>query len=273
MSQSDFCPPPPHVRHRLDHMTWPEVAQAQEHAPLAIVPTGACEQHGWHMALRTDAARAEDLALRLAERLAPRAVVTPCLGIGVSEHHMGFPGTVTLSAETFARVLTEVVSSLYRHGWRYVFVLNGHGGNQAAAGVAVATLQARYPDLHLAYSGITGVVPDVAKEVATVAHASHSSEVETSQSLYVAPDLVREEWLAAHPDPADRYARVHPPAGVRAPRPFHTFSEDGATGRPSAATRVAGEKLVETAADRLCTFLTDFIANGSAGPHAEQKDL
>lgn len=240
-------------------MTWPEIDAARQQAPLAIIPTGSCEQHGWHMALRTDAARAEDFALRLADRLAPRAVVTPCLGVGVSGHHMAFPGTLALSPDTFGQVLVEIVGSLYQHGWRKVFVLNGHGGNQSATGVAVARLQREFPDLGLAYSGITGVVPDVAKDVATVPQASHASEVETSQSLYVAPELVREDWLTANPEPAERYTRLRPPTGVKAPAAFHTFSEDGATGRPSAATREAGEKLVETAVDRVTAFLTEFI--------------
>lgn len=246
--------------HRLAEMTWPEVRDARDRAPLAIVPTGSCEQHGQHMALQTDTVRAERVADMIAERIAPRAVVTPTLNVGVSGHHMQFPGTLTLDPVTFGQVLYEVVKSVHRHGWRTVFVLNGHGGNNAATGVAVARLQAELPGLRLAYSGITPVVNDLGQSLFGNPLATHASEVETSQSLYVDPSLVRQGLLDA-PVVAEarRYPRVAGAPGVRAPLGFHDVSEDGATGDPTRSTREAGEKLIEAAVDRLAGFLNRFI--------------
>lgn len=252
----------------LARMTWPEVERARAVAPLAIVPTGACEQHGHHMALETDTARGTDVARRVAEQLAPRAVVTPCLNIGVSGHHMRFPGTLALSPLTFQQVLYEVVGSLYAHGWRHVFVLNGHGGNNPATGVAVARLQAEYADLNIAWSGVTPVVADLARDLASSEGAAHGSEIETSQALFVDPGLVREEQLEGDAEPPQRYPRLRTPAGVHAPTPFHRVSADGTTGRPSAASREIGEKLVTAVVDRLATFLTDFLE--TAPPEAEE---
>lgn len=246
----------------LARMTWPEVAAAQQQAPLAIVPTGACEQHGHHMVLETDAARGAEVATLLAERLAPRAVVTPCLSIGVSAHHMAFPGTLALSPVTFQQVLYEVVESLYRHGWRHVFVLNGHGGNNSATGVAVSRLQADLPDLRIAWSGITSVVPDLGRELASGPGAAHGSEIETSQAMYLDPGLVRPEQLQQQ-EPPQRFDRLRAPVGVHAPTPFHRVSADGTTGRPSAATPEIGEKLVTAVVDRLGRFLEQFIEDAT----------
>src|ERR671912_979269 len=93
----------------LARMTSPEAAEALAGAEVALIPVGATEQHGPNMSLETDTAVAYQLALHTAAALHPRAVVTPPLPYGVSYHHMSFPGTMTLSPETFQAVVLEVV--------------------------------------------------------------------------------------------------------------------------------------------------------------------
>lgn len=67
----------------------------------------------------------------LAEIMYPRDIVVNVLWIGVAPHNMckPFPGTITLTAETYMRVLSETVESLLKHGVKRVVFLNGHGGN------------------------------------------------------------------------------------------------------------------------------------------------
>ncbi|CAA9258267.1 MAG: Creatinine amidohydrolase [uncultured Chloroflexi bacterium] len=251
----------------LGEMTWPEVAAARERAPLALLPVGACEQHGPHMALETDTARAEEFCVLLAQRLAPRAVVAPCLPVGVSEHHMAFAGTLTLSAVTLQQVLYEVGESLYRQGWRRLFILNGHGGNEPAIGVATGRLQAALPDLRIAYSGITPVVPDVARQLAVSAVNGHACEIETSQTLYLRPHLVRPDRYEAGallPTADLPYAGQNGPGRVRFPQPFHLATANGALGDPRASTAEIGRELIERALDRLCEFLEAFLVDARA---------
>ncbi|GAB2525525.1 creatininase family protein [Paramicrobacterium agarici] len=253
----------------LAQMTWPEAKAAVTRSPLAIVPTGACEQHGAHMSLDTDTVRAEGFSRRLAEELAPLAVVTPCLTPGVSSHHMAFAGTLAVSPLTFQQMLYEVVESLYAHGWRSVFIVNGHGGNMSACGVAASRLQADFPDLKIAWTGITSLVSDVALEHTVGPKAAHSSEIETSQTLYFAPSRVRSAVLDEARESGttpERYPGVAGVSGIKAPRPFHKVSPDGATGTPSAATAELGEKLIETAVTRATAFLESFIADSAAAP-------
>lgn len=250
----------------LARMTWPEVERARESAPLVIIPTGACEQHGHHMALETDTVRGAHVAQLLAERLAPRALVTPPLTIGVSGHHLAFPGTLSLRPETFQAVLGDVVRSLYQHGWRQVFVLNGHGGNNTPTGVLAGVLQRELTGLRIAWSGITSVVPDLAKDLAAGPGAAHASEIETSQALHLDPGLVREELLATTPEPPERYRRLPAPAGVHVPTPFDRISLDGSTGRPSAATRETGAALVDAVVERLSQFLEHFLDDPDTAP-------
>ena len=78
----------------LTRMTWKEVEEALKTVQVAIIPIGAHEQHGPHMVESCDAVLAEKMAKRLGERMFPYAVVTPTVNMGVSEHHMNFPGEV-----------------------------------------------------------------------------------------------------------------------------------------------------------------------------------
>ncbi|GAA4588037.1 creatininase family protein [Planotetraspora phitsanulokensis] len=262
----------------LAEMTWPEVEAAREAAPLVIVPLGSCEQHGRGMALQTDTVRAVELAKLVAERMAPRAVIAPETTVGLSEHHMGFPGTITLTPQTLQQVVYEMVHSLYRHGWRKVFLLNGHGGNNAVVDVVSIRIRTDFPDMHLASSGISALVPDVISQEGVSELRGHSCEVETSQALYLAPELVRKESLVrgtdrrADLDAAGRLSRMHP--AIHFPQPYHRLDPNGALGDATAASAEFGERQVSAALDRLTSFLEQFIAlplpdaGSAAGPRS-----
>ncbi len=113
----------------LARVTSPEAAEALTCAEVVLIPVGATEEHGPNMTLETDTAVAYQFALRTAAALHPRAVVSPPLPYGVSYHHTGFPGTMTLSPETFQAVVLEVVESLRQQGVERFFIIDGHAGN------------------------------------------------------------------------------------------------------------------------------------------------
>jgi creatinine amidohydrolase len=113
----------------LERLTWPEVAQAIEDGwRTVIVPCGAVEQHGPHLPLFVDAEHGTRLGLEVARRL-DKALVAPTIRIGCSEHHMAFPGTISLERETFEAVCRDYCVSLARHGFTRICLLPSHGGN------------------------------------------------------------------------------------------------------------------------------------------------
>lgn len=85
----------------LARMTTEDAARALDTARLAILPVGSLEQHGPHLTLDTDSAVAEAFARRIASELGEDAVLCPTIGYGLSEHHLGFAGTLTLRPNTF----------------------------------------------------------------------------------------------------------------------------------------------------------------------------
>ena len=114
---------------------------------LLIIPTGAVEQHGPHLAVGLDSAVVEHIAREAAARAAKHipVFVTPTVSFGSSEHHLPFGGTMSLKTDTYYRVLCELIESLIAGGFRRFFLLNGHGGNHEVVQLVARDLALRYP--------------------------------------------------------------------------------------------------------------------------------
>ncbi|MFN8450608.1 MAG: creatininase family protein [Anaerolineae bacterium] len=121
----------------LQDLNWMDVEHYLERDTRIILITGATEQHGY-LSLMTDILVPSRLALAVAER--EGVLIAPPLNFGVSGHFADFPGTITLSQQTFDLVLVEVVDGLMCQGFDRFFILNGHGGNKQPQ---------RLKDLHL----------------------------------------------------------------------------------------------------------------------------
>jgi creatinine amidohydrolase len=95
-----------------------------------VLPVGSTEQHAY-LSLATDAILAERVSIEAAEAVG--VPVLPALAYGVTPYFGAFPGSPTLSRDTYVAVLRELVDSLRSQGFRRVLVVNGHGGNSFAA--------------------------------------------------------------------------------------------------------------------------------------------
>ncbi|HEX7021788.1 MAG TPA: creatininase family protein [Trueperaceae bacterium] len=247
----------------LAFLTSSELAQRQD-ARIALQPIGATEQHGANLALGTDSLAAEAIARRLAERLAPRAVVLPTLPYGISEHHMGFPGTLTLGPETVLALLRDVARSLHRQGFRMLMFINGHNGNTSILNVASAAI--RYElDLPTAAMFYFKQAADVVKECGKTDRYGHACEIETSVMLYLDERCVRKAELEpGDMIPSERaFADNSNPYALYAPIPFADQTRNGVFGDARFANREVGERIIETALDRTVAFVNGFLANAS----------
>ncbi len=114
---------------RLQMMTWQEVERYLERSTGIILPIGSTEQHGPMGLLGTDALCAETIALGVGE--AADAIVAPTVPVGNAHFHLDFAGSMALRPTTLTAVMVDMLTSLARHGFRHVYVINGHGGNVA----------------------------------------------------------------------------------------------------------------------------------------------
>ena len=174
----------------LTEMTWPEVRDVLKETDVAIIPVGSCEQHSHHLPLGTDHIQALERCKKIAEKA--DAVVAPVLFVGLSEHHMGFPGTITLSPETLVQVLFEACKSLSKHGFKKIVLFNNHGGNEVTVNFAAqkANLeldaQVLAIGLDLFYKWTSKLRPPEYIQNLDI----HAGFEETGMMLLLAPDLV-----------------------------------------------------------------------------------
>jgi GTP cyclohydrolase II len=251
---------------RLARAVWPDLAMARPRA--AIVPLGATEQHGPHLPFATDTLIADALAVRLAARL-ESAVALPALPAGCSPEHMGFPGTLDVSAATLVSWLTDVLRSLARHGVARAVVFSAHGGNTHALRAAAAALRAAVPaiavDVLADLDGLTERLQAEAARFGITAEAAghHAGEIETSIMLALHPELVRLEAAASGyvAPTADPQSLFYPDLRRTAPT--------GTVGDPRAASAVRGARYVAAWVDALeaaCAEKKRAQAKGTKSP-------
>ena len=246
----------------LPEMNWPEAKDALAQAELALVPVGAFEQHGPNGTFEVDTGRAYGFGKLLAARIYPRAVLAPAVPLGVSYHHMNFPGTITLRPETFIAVVYDVVWSLHQHGIQKFLILNGHGGNIPSLGVLIVKLREELGLRQVAWTSFTSLAKDVIGERIKSESHGHSCEGEMSQAMVLAPHTVRQDAFAPGEFKGYPYRHLGKGYDLAAPYRFDEITSNGALGDATQASIELGQEIVGAALTRAVEFVESFIANG-----------
>lgn len=120
----------------------------KEQCPLVLVPLGPLEYHGPHLPLGTDPLSAGFVAHECCRRLG-KGVVLPTMFVGTERERdpdmleslgfkrddyvvgMDFPSRLWnshyLPEEVFALIVATEIRCLISQGYRYIFIVNGHG--------------------------------------------------------------------------------------------------------------------------------------------------
>jgi creatinine amidohydrolase len=244
----------------LAEMTWPEAKEALDQAEVALVAAGSFEQHGPHGTFELDTGRAYGFGKLLATRLYPQVVLAPAVPLGVSYHHMNFPGTITLRPDTFIAMLYDVVWSLRRHGIHKFFILNGHGGNIPSLGVLIVKLRQEL-GVKAAWTSFTSLGKEVIESRVTSKPRGHACEGEVSQALYLAPHTVRPDALVPGEHLGYPYRHLGEGFNLAFPYAFDEITANGALGDATLASQELGQSIIEAALTVAVEFLEDFIAD------------
>ena len=230
----------------LDRLSWREIeAERDKGRDTVVMAFGATEQHGPHMPLAVDALIGDHFARLIADRL--DAFAAPTVRVGCSSHHLDFPGTLSVSDETFHGIVADLVTSLARGGFRRVILIPTHGGNFAPLAKALERLG------DLPGTGIIAITDlTVLFRIAATGEEEfgvplgegglHAGEWETSMMLAIHPDLVNEERGApGFTGDAQSALEGMFAGGVKA------ISENGVIGDPSQASAEHGRRYWELA--------------------------
>lgn len=172
------------------YLTWKQVDALPRKETLLILPTASIEQHGHHLPLATDTLLNNYIlghALELLPDELPIYALAP-LCYGKSNEHIGFPGTLSVSASTFSAVVRDLAQSLHAVGFRRLAFYNSHGGNASLVDVLARDLRIEFGLQVFCLYGAGVSFPGLAPQEAVYGY--HAGEVETSLLLHATPDLV-----------------------------------------------------------------------------------
>jgi creatinine amidohydrolase len=226
-------------------LTLEEIGEAAAQGKLAILPVGATEQHGRHLATGTDTLLAEHVAVAAAARTGD--LVLPALAYGCSLGHTDrWPGTLSLLPATMTALLVELGRWTYASGFRKLVMVNGHATNGPPCQSAILQLRHELPELRPRFVSIFDLTPEIAARYSEDAADFHANEAETSMLLHLAAEQVR---LARAVDEPDRtVGRVLQYA-------MPSVTRSGVVGAPSTATASRGAELLDRLVDALAELL------------------
>ncbi|MCS7103471.1 MAG: creatininase family protein [Candidatus Korarchaeum sp.] len=159
---------------------------------LVLLPVGSIEQHGPANPLGTDMLIAESLAKEASKRAG--VVTLPVIPVGVSFHHMHFPGTLTVSEHALEEYLMDVMNSLVKWGVKKVLIINGHGGNLTALHiVARRSLEELGVRVYI-YQWWSSSL-EALERLFDTEERGHAAAAETSLNMYLHPEAVRKGRL------------------------------------------------------------------------------
>lgn len=226
-------------------------------APIAYVPLGTYEHHGWHLPVGFDGIKAHALCWRAA--LETGGVVLPTLFYGTGGGHVGYKWTVIVTEADLRPLLEATVDHLARFGFRVVVILTGHyAGEQVSLVRAIAAEAAAR---HAATSFIGLTEPDITTPVAGDRHpGDHAAKYETSIALALSPEWVDLVRLVPGRAPAQAALDVTPRLEGRQYEPadplYAIWGEDPRT----AASVELGASLVSEITDRLVERVRSALA-------------
>ncbi len=240
------------------YLTWKQVdALARDHT-LLVLPTAAIEQHGHHLPLATDTL-INNLLLGKALALVPAELpiyALPPVCYGKSNEHIGFPGTLSVSAQTFLAVVRDLGASIAAGGFKKLVLYNTHGGNTLLVDVLARDLRAEFGLRTFSLFGSPGAAFEgVSQQERT--YGFHAGEIETSYLLHATPELVRTDAYTANYIARVDEPQLLKPEGSQANFAWLTkeIAPSGVMGDPTPATATNGERWANEAAARIAEIL------------------
>ena len=236
-----------------------ELCKYAQDDTVVILPVAALEQHGPHLPVMVDSRLAEEVSKRTASLGGDKGIpiiTLPVVWHGLSEHHMPFGGTVTLTSSTFFLIVRDLIKSISRHGFSKFLILNGHGGNITAAEVCAQDISMELSLPIVAATYWLEAADRFAKILETQTNVMHACEAETSMMMALEPNLVVDSLLNEAKGPM-KLDFLNAGKGSYRWRSLTHVTSNGVIGDPSHSSSAKGEQLLREASQAIFELICD----------------
>ena len=241
-----------------------DFARLDAASTIAILPIGAIEQHGPHLPVSVDTDLTDETLRRCLPYLDPSLsiLIMPTISVGKSSEHANHPGTISLSTDTFTRVVMECGASVARAGIRKILLCNGHGGNRAPLGNVLRDLRIEQGLITMLCSWSSFYDASEVVGADEYWNGIHGGDHETSAMLACRGNRVEMSRAEDFRTTTDAWRRDYEYINISGPAQvgwvMDDLCESGASGNAAAATTEKGEKILDNAARGLARFLAEF---------------
>jgi creatinine amidohydrolase len=240
------------------YLTWKQVDALPRGETLLVLPTAAVEQHGHHLPLATDTLINNLLLGKALERIESDLPIyaLPPVCYGKSNEHIGFPGTLSVSAQTFLAVVRDLGASIAASGFSKLVLYNTHGGNTSLVDVIARDLRAEFGLRTFTLFGAVGAsFEGVSQQERT--YGFHAGEIETALLMHGIPELVHPSEFTSNYIARIDETDLLKPEGSAANFAWLTkdIAPSGVLGDPTGATAENGAHWVDEGAARVADAL------------------
>lgn len=251
----------------MQDLSWEDIESyiSEREDPTAIIPIGSTEQHGPHLPLGVDAYQAIGIAEEAAK--AADIVTAPPIWYGDANHHLAFPGTLSLSTDTVIVVLKDIYASLVHHGFKNIITINGHRmANLPAIEIASKQTKEKHPETFFATVDLVRAAVRTHRQLreGDEEDGFHGGEFETSFIMARHPHLVKEEEIQKSESTSSwtRFASndyLQTDDSILTAGTYHDWADDamGHQGDPTYASPEKGEELIAGIVANIVEFLED----------------
>jgi creatinine amidohydrolase len=257
------------TEYRYEKLTWPDINDAVELGKVCVIPCGAVEQHGHHLPLDVDIVCPTAIARGAGQQVPGQMLVLPTVCYGYTGHVMDFPGTINNDTQHFIEHVLDITRSLAYHGFKKIYLLNGHGSNMPNLDLVArrTNLETDAECLLSAWWQLLTVDPDFLpgwRESHFPGGCSHAGELETSVYLHLDRDNVREDKIQSgtisfnDEESPYLYTDLFGVGAAALTSWTSSYSETGVLGDAEAATAEKGKAAYEEAVSQLVDIVNWF---------------
>ncbi len=253
----------PRLPYRYDHYTWVELRDIVQKQPVVVLPVGSTEDHGHHMPMDVDTFLAGSVCEGAAKLIPEEVLLLPAVPYGFEDHHMDFPGTITIRDDHMLDFILDITKSVAHHGFIKILIVNGHGSNATILEMA-ARRTVIEKDVHCGMLNWWSMAQSTLWEIGESELQSHADEIETSVYRYLNDGAVQMDQATCEVKiPNSRYywrgwIRGKGASPLRLMDQWSRISDTGVIGDATVATVEKGEALYQAATRELASLIQEF---------------